>query len=342
MNDFATRLLAWHDHCGRKDLPWQGVDAYRVWVSEIMLQQTQVATVIPYYQRFLNRFPSVTVLAEAPQDEVLRLWAGLGYYARGRHLHEAARAIVTDHGGEIPRDLQALRALPGIGRSTAGAILALAFGERHPILDGNVRRVLSRYHAQTGTPGDASFETRLWALADAHTPALRVRDYTQAIMDLGATVCRRTPECARCPLGSDCQARSAGDPRSYPSPRRRATPPVRHACLLIVRDARGRALLTKRPMDGVWGGLWSLPECVGTDVGAWCRETLGLEVTLAPAGTPVQHRFTHFTLAITPQPVRLRRILAVMENPDLVWYNTREPEALPALAAPIRRLLTLF
>ncbi|MHB1951299.1 MAG: A/G-specific adenine glycosylase [Acidiferrobacteraceae bacterium] len=342
MSDFATRLLAWYDRCGRKDLPWAGQDPYRVWISEIMLQQTQVATVIPYYARFIERFPDVGSLADAAQDEVLRLWAGLGYYSRARNLHAAARRIVSDHGGEIPRDLAALRALPGIGRSTAGAILALAFAERQAILDGNVRRVLARYHAEPGAPGDASFEARLWAHAQTHTPFARIREYTQAIMDLGATLCRRTPDCPRCPLEQDCAARASGATSRYPEPRRRRAPPTRHVRMLIVRDENDRALLVRRAGTGVWAGLWSLPECGEPDVLQWCREALGLEVSLAAAGTTLTHPFTHFRLEITPQPARLTRILAVMEKPDQVWYNTRDPDALPAMAAPIRRLLTMF
>lgn len=342
MNDFAARLLAWYDQCGRKDLPWSVAEPYHVWVSEIMLQQTQVATVVPYYQRFLARFPNVRALAEAPLDDVLRLWAGLGYYVRARNLHAAAQRIVRDHGGQIPRDLTLLCALPGIGRSTAGAILALAFGDHHAILDGNVRRVLARYHAEAGSPGSASFEGKLWAHAQAHTPRFRTRDYTQAIMDLGATVCRRTPECPRCPFERDCAARSSGDPSRYPAPRRRGALPARHICMLIVRDAGDRVLLIRRAAGGVWGGLWSLPECSGPDVSLWCRDTLGLEVSLGPPGAALQHRFTHFLLVITPQPARLERVVAVMEKPDQVWYNTRDPDALPAMATPVRRLLTLF
>ncbi|MHB1587264.1 MAG: A/G-specific adenine glycosylase [Acidiferrobacteraceae bacterium] len=342
MSDFADRLLAWYDRCGRKDLPWSGAEPYRVWVSEIMLQQTQVGTVTPYYERFLARFPHVRALAEAPLDDVLRFWAGLGYYVRARNLHAAAQRIVRDHGGEIPRDLALLRALPGIGRSTAGAILALAFGDPHAILDGNVRRVLARYHAETGAPGNAAFEAKLWAHAQAHTPPRRIRDYTQAIMDLGATVCRRVPDCPRCPFATDCAARGTGDPSRYPAPRRRGATPTRHTCMLIVRDTEDRVLLIRRAAEGVWGGLWSLPECAAPDISLWCREVLGLEVSLRPPGAALHHRFTHFLLAITPQPARLERVLAVMEKPDQVWYNTRDPDALPAMATPVRRLLTLF
>lgn len=342
MDRFAERLLAWYDQHGRRSLPWSSRDPYRIWVSEIMLQQTQVATVARYYERFMNRFPDVATLAAAGLDDVLHLWAGLGYYARARHLHQAARRVVTDHGGRFPRDLEALRALPGIGRSTAGAILAFAFEDRHPILDGNVRRVLARYHALPGTIGNSAHERRLWDLAAAHTPGTRVADYTQAIMDLGATVCGREPACPLCPVQQECVAFRAGTVTDFPQRRPRSAPPVRHTRMLIIRDGAGRALLVRRPATGIWGGLWSLPECADGDVQAWSLAHLGCRIRLSGPGMPLHHRFTHFTLAITPLPAVLEGDAATVENRDTVWYNTEHLDQYPGVAAPVRQLLSLF
>lgn len=342
MDRFAEHLLRWYDLHGRKSLPWASRDPYRIWVSEIMLQQTQVATVARYYEGFINRFPDVSTLAAAALDDVLRRWAGLGYYARARHLHAAARAVVAVHGGEVPRDIAALCALPGIGRSTAAAILAFAFGDRHAILDGNVRRVLARYHAVPGAAGSRALETRLWALASQHTPHARIADYTQAIMDLGATVCGRQPLCRDCPMSAHCAAFGAGTVLSYPQRHARAATPMRHTQMLIIRDQDRRALLVRRPPNGIWGGLWSLPEYTGPDVQGWCRAHLGCEVTLASPGTPIRHRFTHFTLTITPLPAKLEDHAAVMENQDAVWYNTDDLDQYPGVAAPVRQLLSLF
>ena len=242
---FHRRLLHWFRHHGRHDLPWQSPrDAYRVWVSEIMLQQTQVATVIPYFERFMARFPDLASLASADLDQVLHLWTGLGYYARARNLHRAAGVIVAEHGGRFPTDFEAVLALPGIGRSTAGAILAQACDQRHAILDGNVRRVLARHRAIEGWPGQKAVENTLWALAEELTPAEDVADYTQAIMDLGATVCTRSqPRCAACPLAEDCQARAAGRQADFPGRRPRKALPERHTRMLLLRDAEGQVLL---------------------------------------------------------------------------------------------------
>ncbi|MDQ2694431.1 MAG: A/G-specific adenine glycosylase, partial [Pseudomonadota bacterium] len=280
-DDFSRRVLDWHDRHGRKNLPWQQAPTpYRVWVAEIMLQQTQVATVIPYYRRFLARFPDIAALADAPLDDVLHLWSGLGYYARARNLHRAAVILRDRHGGELPLDFAALRALPGIGRSTAGAILAQAAGRRHAILDGNVRRVLARYHAVAGWPGQAAVNDALWEYAEGHTPHDRLAAYTQAMMDLGALVCtRRRPACAACPLAGGCQAHAQGRETDYPETRPRRQLPVRATRMLLLCAATGEVLLERRPPSGVWGGLWSFPECPpAADVAGWCRETLGLEV----------------------------------------------------------------
>jgi A/G-specific adenine glycosylase len=338
----ADRLLAWCDRHGRKDLPWQEPrDPYRVWVSEIMLQQTQVATVIPYFERFMARFPDVAALAKADIDEVLHLWTGLGYYARARNLHKAARRIVAEHGGRFPTDFEAVAALPGIGRSTAGAVLALACDQRHPILDGNVKRVLTRHFRIAGWPGETKVEKRLWETADALTPTERVADYTQAIMDLGATVCRRTrPDCGACPLEGSCAARRAGDVDAYPAPRPRKRLPERATLMLLIRNEAGEVLLTRRPPTGIWGGLWSLPECApGADIRAYGRRTLGLDLAPGQSWDTLRHTFSHFHLDITPVPAQvLGTRPAVLESAPSVWYNPDSPDA-RGLAAPVKRLL---
>jgi len=336
------RLLAWFDRHGRKSLPWQkSRHPYRLWVSEIMLQQTQVATVIPYYERFLKRFPDVQTLARARLDSVLHHWTGLGYYARARNLKRAAGIITREHGGRFPRDIEAVAALPGIGRSTAGAILAFAFDQRHPILDGNVKRVLARLHAIETPVSQRDTEQVLWALAERYTPTSRVADYTQAIMDLGATLCRtRKPDCPACPLRQDCAAHGQGQPEKFPVRSARKTLPVRKIAMLMVRDARGRVLLTQRPPVGVWGGLWGFPECASdaapTD---YCRETFGLRIKTDSPWPERRHGFSHFRLHITPIPARLTGTSrTVMECAPTVWYNPDKPDA-RGLAAPVKRLL---
>jgi A/G-specific adenine glycosylase len=338
---FAARLLAWYADHGRKDLPWQcDPTPYRVWVSEVMLQQTQVATVIPYFERFLARFPAVTDLAAASVDEVLALWSGLGYYSRARNLHRAAVQIASEHGGVFPATLEQVLALPGIGRSTAGAILALARNQRHPILDGNVRRVLARYHAIDGWPGQAEVERLLWQQAEEHTPAERVAHYTQAIMDLGATLCTRSrPRCGECPQAAACAAHAAGEAARYPAPRPRKTLPERQTTLLLVTNARGEVLLEQRPPSGIWGGLWTLPEAAADESAAhWCRRR-GLAVREETAWPGLRHTFSHFHLDISPLHVRVADAGgAVMEAGGAVWYKTDLCDQL-GLPAPIKRLL---
>ncbi|HEX9625897.1 MAG TPA: A/G-specific adenine glycosylase [Acidiferrobacterales bacterium] len=339
---FSEALLKWYDRHGRKDLPWQrGRDPYAIWVSEIMLQQTQVGTVIPYYTRFMRRFPDVGRLARAPIDTVLHHWTGLGYYARARNLHRAAQIVVAEHGGKFPCDLDAVCALPGIGRSTAAAILAFAFNKRHPILDGNVKRVLARYHGVAGWPGERAVETRLWALAGRHTPTRRVRAYTQAIMDLGATLCTRShPDCDHCPVRAACVARRQGDPSAYPGKAPRKRVPVRQVAMLMIQGPRRRVLLQRRPPSGIWGGLWGFPECAAeNDVERWCREALGLRVAARTAWPVLRHSFSHFRLDITPVPALLTGASGkLMENGDAVWYNPFSPDA-RGLAAPVKKLL---
>ena len=340
----SERLLAWYQHHGRKDLPWQHPAApYAVWISEIMLQQTQVQAVIPYFENFMARFADVHDLAAAPVDEVLHIWSGLGYYARARNLHRAAKVIVTEHGGELPRNIDALMALPGVGRSTAAAILALSFGDRHAILDGNVKRVLCRYHAIEGWPGATGVARRLWAIAEAHTPDEDLAAYTQAFMDLGATLCtRRQPRCEDCPLNGDCLALAEGREADLPQRKPRKPAPLRQTVFVIVRDPRGRVLLERRPPTGIWGGLWSFPECEpGTDVGTWCREHLGVAVTPVRELAVLHHTFSHFRLDIQPSLVNIDvrgSVSAVKDSPDRQWYESDGSERL-GLAAPVTRLL---
>ena len=340
---FSKRLLQWWDQHGRKDLPWQQqATPYRVWVSEIMLQQTQVTTVIPYFQRFMARFPTVESLAAAAADEVLHHWSGLGYYARARNLHKAAHIICERHHGAFPLDIEDVMALPGIGRSTAGAILALAAEQLQPILDGNVKRVLTRLHAIEGWPGHKDVENQLWQLARHHTPNRRIAHYTQAIMDLGATLCTRArPLCERCPVQTQCRAHEQQRVTAFPTPKSRGTLPVRRTHLLVVRDAAAAVLLTKRPPAGIWGGLWSLPECaVGDDIAEWCRNRLGFTVHEEDRWPVLRHTFSHFHLDIHPVLVRVGGArAAVMDEAESVWYNPRQPQQL-GLAAPIQRLLS--
>jgi A/G-specific adenine glycosylase len=340
VDDFGRRLLAWYRDHGRRALPWQQATPYRVWVSEVMLQQTRVATVIPYFERFVSRFPDIGTLAVAPLDEVLHLWSGLGYYARARNLHAAARQTWERYGGSLPEDLDALMTLPGIGRSTAGAVLALAFGQRHPILDGNVKRVLSRYHAVEGWPGCAAVSRRLWALAECHTPKARVAEYTQAIMDLGAGLCTRSaPDCGRCPVQSGCLAARDGRQAELPGARPSRSQPLRHTSFLILMNPAGEVLLERRPPAGVWGGLWTFPECpVEGDPEACCR-ALGLEPLALHRGEPFQHAFTHFRLEIRPVYIAVRLAAEqVMEGGERVWYKKRRPARL-GLATPVAALL---
>jgi A/G-specific adenine glycosylase len=337
---FAARLLAWFDEHGRKDLPWQQHRApYRVWVSEIMLQQTQVATVIPYFERFMARFPGLDALAGAARDDVLAHWSGLGYYSRARNLHAAAQQIRDRHGGRFPQTLDELLALPGIGRSTAGAILAQALGQRHAILDGNVKRVLTRYHALAGWPGRSDVERTLWELAERHTPHTRCADYTQAIMDLGATLCSRKPACARCPLAADCAAHLAGTQSGYPATKPRKPIPAREATLLLVTNRAHEVLLVQRPPAGIWGGLWSLPELdPGTSPEAWCTAHLGVPPLAVEPWSGLRHTFSHFHLDIAPVHLRIEDPRAVMEPGGGVWYKTDLCDQL-GLPAPIKRLL---
>ena len=337
---FSSRLAKWQKRHGRHDLPWQGTrDPYRLWVSEIMLQQTQVATVIPYYERFLARFPDVATLAAADADEVLRLWSGLGYYARARNLHRAAQAIVERHAGRFPLDVDDAQALAGIGRSTAAAIVAFATGERHAILDGNVKRVLARCFGVEGAVDSAPVLARLWALSESLVPARGVEDYTQGLMDLGATVCTRTrPACEACPLASDCVARREGATDRLPG-RKSSRPAREREVAMLVVVSRGEVLVEKRPAAGIWGGLWSLPEVpVGTDPAKRVRRDYGLRVEAVEDLEPFRHAFTHFTLAVRPWLVRARGGLAQAREPVAMWLALQDAQD-AGLPAPVKRLL---
>jgi A/G-specific adenine glycosylase len=339
---YADRLLGWFDVSGRHDLPWQHPRTpYRVWLSEIMLQQTQVRVVIPYFERFVAALPDVPALAAAPQDTVMALWSGLGYYARARNLHAAAKLCVERHGGDLPRDLDALTALPGIGRSTAGAILAQAWGDAFPILDGNVKRVLSRVFGVDGWPGTPVVEKRLWAIAETLLPDARLADYTQAQMDFGATLCtRHDPACVLCPLQNDCIARREGRVAELPTPKPGKPLPEREAVVLLLRDGAGRTLLQRRPPSGIWAALWSLPEAADRAAArAWFEAHLAGDYGAGVALDPIQHAFTHYRLRMLPlawDAVALRD--AIRDNDDLRWVAAEDLAAL-GIPAPVRTLL---
>ena len=340
MTEFSTRLLAWFDEHGRKDLPWQTPqDPYRTWVSEIMLQQTQVQTVIPYFERFMQRFPNVTALANAAKDEVLAHWSGLGYYARARNLHRAAQAIRDDHGGVFPATFDEVVALPGIGRSTAGAILALSMDRHHAILDGNVKRVLARHEAIAGWPGTTAVAKRLWEVAERNTPRERVADYTQAIMDLGATVCTRSnPACEHCPVATDCRALSSGSVTELPGRKPRKDKPLRTTTMVLACHD-GQVYLERRPESGIWGGLWSLPEVNGTSVADWCRERLAREPGEPEEWQVLRHSFSHYDLDIRPIVVRIEAPLSkVADFADALWHPLdNDPPG--GIAAPVSILI---
>ncbi len=340
--EFTDRVVAWYERHGRKDLPWQYEPTpYRVWISEIMLQQTRVTTVIPYFQGFMQRFPDLPTLAQAPADQVLHHWSGLGYYARARNLHQAARQIMEHHGGEIPTALEQLQSLPGIGRSTAGAVLSLACGQRHPILDGNVKRVLTRCFAVPGWPGKAAVQRQLWELAERHTPTRRVNKYNQAMMDLGAAVCTRSaPRCGDCPLSTPCLARQQGGQTNYPQPRPRKRQPVRKTHLLLLRSPAGEVLLERRPPSGIWGGLWSFPECEETaEIERYCAEQFGLRIGTLEFHDPRRHTFSHFHLDYTPVEIPVQQQLQrIGESGRYLWHHP-DAAAPGGLAAPVAKLI---
>jgi A/G-specific adenine glycosylase len=341
-DSFANRLLTWFDRHGRKDLPWQhDIDPYRVWVSEIMLQQTQVKTVIPYFARFMAAFPTVQALAAAPIDDVLHLWTGLGYYARGRNLHRAATEVCERFAGTFPDTVEDLETLPGIGRSTAGAIVSIAHRRRAVILDGNVKRVLARHACVEGWPGLTAVHNTLWQLAEAYTPEARCADYTQAIMDLGATLCTRSrPRCEDCPVASDCQARATGRQAEFPGKKPRKALPVRETVMLLAVAPSGEVFLEQRPAPGIWGGLWCFPEleATGAVTGA-CLDRWGLEPESVRPRPTFRHTFSHYHLDITPVLAQLPASPGgVMASTRQLWYNRARPPRV-GLAAPVARLL---
>jgi A/G-specific adenine glycosylase len=341
MSEFAVTLVTWQASHGRNDLPWQqNREPYHIWLSEIMLQQTQVDTVIPYYQRFLQRFPDVAALAAAPLDDVLALWSGLGYYARARNLHRAAQMVMSDFNGVFPDTAAGLITLPGIGRSTAAAIASFCYGERVAILDGNVKRVLARHYGINGFPGERAIEQDMWALAESLVPERGVDVYPQAIMDLGATICTRSkPLCLHCPVTTSCVARREGRQAELPTPKPRKKVPQRESAMLVLR-AQNRVLLEQRPASGIWGGLFSLPEMeVGEDAASLMQRRFGLSPRAeASALTPVRHAFTHFGLTIQPWLVDLKKMPATLNEPNLSWTDLASLENV-GLPAPIRRLL---
>jgi A/G-specific adenine glycosylase len=338
VKSFASRIIHWQQRHGRHALPWQANrDPYRIWLSEIMLQQTQVATVIPYFERFVARFPDLRTLAAAPEDEVLALWSGLGYYSRARNLHAAAHAILEHHGGDFPGMPDAIERLPGVGRSTAAAIAALAFGQRCAILDGNVKRVLARHGGIAGWPGDKKVETALWQVAESRLPDAAIDVYTQGMMDLGAIVCTRSqPACTACPVSADCAARLQRRTAELPTPRPKKMLPERRVQMLLLLD-RGELMLEKRPPNGIWGGLWSLPEFpVDGDAAAVCRDRYGLVAQSQLALPRLSHSFTHFRLHI--EPIRVQLAPRRATSPRQIWLSPSN--ALDAaLPAPVRKLV---
>lgn len=335
---FAERLLAWFDRHGRSGLPWQSPrDNYRVWLSEIMLQQTQVAAVIPYFERFVARFPTVQALAEADSEEVMRHWAGLGYYARARNLHAAAKQVVQAHGGEFPTTLAAMMALPGVGRSTAAAILSQAQGQPQAILDGNVKRVLARWGGIEGWPGEPKVAQKLWALAESLVPPTRAADYTQAQMDLGATLCvARQPACTRCPLAGDCVAFGEQRVASLPTPRPKKNRPHREAWLILAEDENGRLLFEQRPGSGIWGGLWSPPViALEDDRDTALLRDYGLQLAGAHEGEAIEHAFTHFDWTLRPWRGRAQLEGTVHESRAQQWRSAVEATQKLPLPAPL-------
>jgi len=337
---FNGAILSWFDQHGRHDLPWQQhKSAYHTWISEIMLQQTQVRTVIPYFQRFIEKFPDVYSLAAADIDEVLHLWTGLGYYARARNLHKAAIQVVNEFQGEFPLSVTELEGLSGIGRSTAGAILSISSNKRAAILDGNVKRVLARFYAVEGWAGKSAIAQQLWEHAELNTPYHRAGDYSQAMMDMGATLCTRSkPQCNVCPIESGCSAKDQERVKEFPYSKPKKTIPVRQTLMLLIENSDNEKLLYQRPPSGLWGGLWSLPQI--SDLRD-CEQELQLAIDINSAVylEPLRHTFSHFHLDITPVKIKLKQqSLQIMEATSTLWYNSDTP-ANVGLPAPVKKLL---
>lgn len=336
---FSKQVIAWQYQFGRKNLPWQADPTpYRVWISEVMLQQTQVATVIPYFLRFMTQLPTLSSLAKASIDEVLALWAGLGYYSRARNLHKAAQIIEAQFQGIFPEHFDEVIALPGIGRSTAGAILSLSKQQPFPILDGNVKRVLSRYFMIDGPPNQSNTLKALWALSEQCTPKTQTAIYNQAMMDLGATICTRTkPSCTSCPLSKTCQAYQAQRVHEFPNKQQRARKDTQYCQLLILKSAK-KVLLQKRPDKGIWGGLWSLPQIEAhTCPRDWCQKYLAIKPKQVNKQPSFRHTFTHFHLNITPIHISISREKK-LNDAEYLWYDAAESPPI-GLPKPVQNLL---
>lgn len=334
------RVIQWQKQHGRHGLPWQNTrDPYAIWVSEIMLQQTQVSAVIGYYQRFMQRFPDIATLAASGQEEVMQLWSGLGYYSRARNLHAAAKKIMQEHNGRFPEAIDAVLELPGIGRSTAAAVTVFAFGQRRAILDGNVKRVLARFFGIEGWPGLPAIEKQMWHMAENLLPHRDMEAYIQGLMDLGATLCVRSkPRCMQCPVQDDCIALKEGRVDSLPTPKLRKPLPQRETVMLLLLSGN-EVLLEKRPPTGIWGGLWSFPEIkLDDNPQEIVRKRFGLQTALLPALPLLTHTFTHFTLNITPQLLQITKRSLQAAEPGLVWLDI-EDAAGAALPAPIKKLV---
>ncbi len=340
MSAFAKKIIVWQLREGRHGLPWQETrDPYRIWLSEIMLQQTQVAAVIPYYERFLSRFSDIQALAGADVDDVMQLWAGLGYYARARNLHRAARRIVEFHQGNFPKNFEAILALPGIGRSTAAAVSAFAFGERRPILDGNVKRVFARHFGVDGDVRSRPVEDGLWLIAEKKLPKVEIESYTQGLMDLGATVCTRTqPTCLPCPVRKSCVAFNEGRIEELPAQGKKRETPHRQTRMLIILS-HGEVLLEKRPPTGIWGGLWCLPELpVEQDVFEVLHKRYALKGRTVRELDRIEHGFTHYSLSIFPVEIAVTGVDVRTMEPGLMWVNLEEAIG-AAIPAPVKRIL---
>ena len=340
MTDFSSRLIAWQKQFGRHDLPWQNTtDPYAIWVSEIMLQQTQVTAVIGYYSKFMQRFPTVAALAAATQDEVLQHWSGLGYYSRARNLHNAAQTIMDEHGGAFPQDFETIQTLSGIGRSTAAAIVSFAFNQVQTILDGNVKRVLARHFAIEGWPGTPRIEKELWILAESLLPETGMVAYTQGLMDLGATLCTRSkPQCTLCPVADSCLALKQGRVHALPTAKPRKATPKKDTTMLILLQG-DQVLLEKRPPTGIWGGLWSLPEAgASDDYAAVALHRFGVTADVQTALPILSHAFTHFKLHITPQPLQVTTLKPLVNEAGTVWLSVEDAIG-AAIPTPVRKIL---
>lgn len=341
---FQRAILDWFSLYGRKELPWQNpITPYRVWISEIMLQQTQVTTVIPYFQKFIKRFPDIKTLAEAPEDDVLAHWAGLGYYTRARNLHKAAKIMFKEYQGEMPNDLDSIVSLPGIGRSTAAAILSIAFKKPAAILDGNVKRVLARVQAIEGWPGNSKVHDALWVVAEHYKPNHSTAEYTQAMMDIGATVCTRTkPLCEHCPVQPFCQAYMQGNPQNYPGKKPKKALPVKQSYLLVLKNSLHQVLLYKRNDIKLWGGLWSLPEYESSLeknlLQNFVKQHWQSELTDYTTSLSFRHTFSHFHWDITPVICEVKLVELCEESTAIQWIQLNQIDGL-GIPAPIRKIL---